>query len=154
MNESQPSVTEYCHVVSIAVAVSKLSDIRECYGIDTISFDTIMTTIAIFLSWIQISSLYLKRHLWPRPRPRPHRVRPRPRNFFFGLGLHLGLGLVVSSLGLFWLRPRTSLASLTALLPCCLDSGHIIKMMQLQILISYNCNWLIPRIINSKLKLS
>ena len=46
MNESQPSVTEYFLqvVVSIAIVVSKLSDIREFYGIDTI-----MTAIAIFL---------------------------------------------------------------------------------------------------------
>ena len=49
MNESQPSMTEYLSASSseytTAIVVSKLSDIRECYGIDTI-----MTAIAIFIS--------------------------------------------------------------------------------------------------------
>jgi len=39
MNESQPSVTEYLSASSSEynhIVVSKLSDIRECHGIDTI----------------------------------------------------------------------------------------------------------------------
>ena len=51
MNELQPSVTEYLSasskIVSIAKVVSKLSDIGIAMAL-TLSFDTIMTAIAIF----------------------------------------------------------------------------------------------------------
>jgi len=67
------------------------------------SCQTYGSAMAFTLSWLQISSLYLIRHLWPQR----HRVRPRPHKFFWPQPRPCGI----------WPQPwpRTLLASLTSL---------------------------------------